>query len=194
MARTTDQNELRLIGANPYMIVHEDPKGPPMTHVSIWRIEVSPAGAGHTLFWYSELTNGESRIYADNISLARWLQDDIVRENMPYKDMSLPVHQARFTWTGAVPLPVMAQVEAEGAFMQFTWYDFLPAFSGTQTPEAGETHGHLACYVPAQGVRVTLNGAEARGGPLHRDRDGYPHTTCFLALNESWTRVRSAKQ
>src|SRR5947209_4391014 len=111
MARTTDLNELRLIGANPYMLVHQDPKQPPTTHVSIWRIEVSPAGPGHTLFWYSELTKGEPRIYADNISLARWLQEEIVREGMSYKDSSLPVVQAKFTWSGGVPLPVMAQVE-----------------------------------------------------------------------------------
>ncbi len=193
MARTTDQNELRLIGANPYMIIHEDPKGQPTTHVSIWRIEVSPAGSGHTLFWYSELTNGQPRVYADNISLARWLQDEIVRDNMPYKDSSLPCVEARFTWSGAHPLPVMCTVQSEQDLMQFTWYDFLPAFSGTQTPEEGETHGHLACYVPAQGTRVTLNGAQAKGGPIRRERDGYEHTSCFLALNESWTRVRAAK-
>jgi hypothetical protein len=191
MARITDMNELRLIGANPYMLVHQDPKAPPTTHVSIWRIDVSPAGPGHTLFWYSELTGGESRIYADNISLARWLQDEIVRENMPYKDSSLPVVEAKFSWSGAVPLPVMATVEARDALMQFTWYDFLPAFNGTQTIEENETHGHVASYVPAQGVRVTLNGAEAKGAPLKRDRDGYPHTSCFLALNESWTRKRA---
>ena len=40
--------------------------------------------------------------------------------------------------------------------------------------------------------RVTLNGKEAKGAPLPRERDGYEHTTCFLALNESWTRVRQA--
>ncbi len=193
MARITDLDELRLIGANPYMLVHQDPKAPPTTHVSIWRIEVSPAGPGHVLFWYSELTNGESRIYSDNISLARWLQEEIVRENMPYKDRSLPVVQAKFSWSGAVPLPVMAEVEAPDALMQFTWYDFLPAFNGTQTIEEGETHGHVASYVPAQGIRVTLNGVEAKGAPLSRERDGYPHTSCFLALNESWTRARSAK-
>jgi hypothetical protein len=192
MARITDMNELRLIGANPYMLVHQDPKAPPTTHVSIWRIDVSPAGPGHTLFWYSELTGGESRIYADNISLARWLQDEIVRENMPYKDSSLPVVEAKFSWSGAVPLPVMATVEARDALMQFTWYDFLPAFNGTQTIEENETHGHVASYVPAQGVRVTLNGAEAKGAPLKRDRDGYPHTSCFLALNESWTRKHAS--
>ena len=37
MPRTTDQDELRLIGANPYMIIHQDPSQPPSTHVSIWR-------------------------------------------------------------------------------------------------------------------------------------------------------------
>jgi hypothetical protein len=190
MPRITDLNELRLIGANPYMMVHEDPSQPPSTHVSIWRIEVSPAGAGHTLFWYSELTDGAPRVYADNISLARWLQGEIVGSRMPYKDGSLPVVEAKFTWTGAVPLPVMATVESRDDFMQFTWYDFLPGFWGQAIPEEGETHGHVACYVPAQRIRVTLNGVEARGAPLTRERDGYPHTTCFLALNESWTRVR----
>jgi hypothetical protein len=191
MPRITDTNELRLIGENPYMMVHEDPAQPPSTHVSVWGAEVSPAGPGHTLFWYSELTNGEPRIYSDNIGLTRWLQREIVNARMPYKDDKLPVVDAMFTRLGAVPWYVTEQVESRDDFMQFTWYDFLPAFWGQQIPEEGDTHGHVACYVPAQGIRVTLNGKEARGAPLSRERDGYPHTTCFLALNESWTRVRS---
>jgi hypothetical protein len=193
MARTTDQNELRLIGANPYMINHLDPKEPPTTHVSIWRIEVSPAGAGHTLFWFSEITENKPCIYADNVGLARWLQEEIVRGNMPYKDSSLPCVQATFTWSGAVPEPVTCTVQSEHDLMTFTWSDFLPAFHGTQTPEDGETHGHYACYVPARSTRVTLNGVESKSQPIPRERDGYEHSTSFLALNESWTRVRAAK-
>ena len=190
MARTTDLNELRLVGANPYMLVHEDPAAPPTTHVSWWRIEVSPAGPGNTLFWYSELTNGEPRVYSDNISLARWLQSEIVNDRMPYKESSLTCVEATFSPHGGVPMPLVLTVDAPGELMQFTWYDFLPGFSGTQTPEEGDTHGHIACYIPAKGIRVTLNGVEARGGPIDRERDGYPHTSCFLALNEAWTRVR----
>src|SRR5207253_5317681 len=37
MPRVTDLNELRLIGENPCMMIHEDPSKPPSTHVSIWR-------------------------------------------------------------------------------------------------------------------------------------------------------------
>ncbi len=172
------------------MMVHEDPAQPPTTHVSIWRIIVSPVGPGHTLFWYSELTNGEPRIYSDNIGMTRWLQEEIVRPAMPYKDDRLPVVEATFERLGAVPWYITEHVEARDEVMDFTWYDFLPGFSGTQTPDPGDTHGHVACYIPAKRVRVTLNGKEAKGVPLPRDRDGYPHTTCFLALNESWTRVR----
>lgn len=190
MARLTDQNELRLIGANPYMVVHEDPEGPPTTHVSWWRVEVSPEGPGNVLFFYSELTGGEPRIYSDHTALARWIQSELVNKAQPYKDPAVPVIEAKFSSTGSVPGPVSLEVEAPDVVFHATWSDFLPPFSGGTTPEEGDTHGHIACYVPAQKIRVTLNGVEAKGGPLARERDGYESSSCFLALNESWTRVR----
>jgi hypothetical protein len=186
----TDSNELRVIGENPWMMVFDDPEKPASTHVSVWRALMSPAGPGNALFWRSELTNGEPRIYADNPGLARWLQAEIIGGNMPYKDPSLPIVAAEFSRSGALPWYLTERVVAPGEVMEFTWFDFLEAFSGRSDPDEGETHGHSACYIPAREVRVTLNGVQAKGSPLPRERDGYQWTTCFLAVAESWVRVR----
>ena len=172
------------------MMVFEDPDKPASTHVSVWRATFSPAGPGNALFWRSELTGGTPRIYADNPALARWLQEEIIGGNMPYKDLSLPVITAEFSRIGALPWYLTERVVAQDETMEFTWYDFLDPFSGRSDPETGDSHGHSACYVPAKQVRVTLNGRQAKGSPLAREREGYQSTSCFLALAESWVKVR----
>lgn len=187
----TDPQELRLIGENPWMMLFQDPDDPPTTHVSVWRVQFSPAGPGHVLLWRSELTEGAPRIYSDNIALARWLQAELLAGRPPYDDLTLPVAAATFTRLGSLPWFVSERVETADEVMEFTWYDFAEPFSGRSEPDGRETHGHSACYVPARRVRVTLNGREALGLPAVRQRDGYAMTTCFLALAESWVRVRT---
>ena len=73
----TDPNEVRLIGENSFMKLTTGEGGEPTTSASHWRVLVSPAGMGHVLYLKSDLTNNEPRVYADNVALARWLQDDI---------------------------------------------------------------------------------------------------------------------
>lgn len=186
----TDQNELILIGENPWMMLFQNPDDQPTTHVSAWTVTFSPAGPGHALFWRSELTDDEPRIYSDNITLARWLQKELIGDKLPYKSLNLPVVEAKFSRSGTIPWFITERIEAPGETLEFTWYDFLDSFSGRSDPDAGETHGHSACYVPARQVRVTRNGRQAVGEPVLRDRDGYQWTSCFLALAESWVRVR----
>ncbi len=186
---TTDEGELRVLGETPWMMVFTDPNGSPSTNVSVWHVTLSPQGPGHALFWRSDdLTNGEARIYSDNIALARWLQGEILFG--PYKDLSLPIVEAEFTRLGSIPWFITERVEAKDELMEFTWYDLLEGHAGHSAPDPAnnETHGHYAVYVPARQVRVTLNGKEAKGVALERERDGRPSSTCFLALAESWQR------
>ncbi|MBM3946803.1 MAG: hypothetical protein FJ315_05315 [SAR202 cluster bacterium] len=64
----------------------------------------------------------------------------------------------------------------------------LPPEAATGEPW-GERCGVLGCslFVPAYGVRVTLNGRHATGRAFPRDREGRPSSTCSLAFSESWT-------
>ena len=72
-----DQNKVRLTGENSFLRLSESPNADPSTQASHWRVHVSPKGPGHVLFTNGELTNNQARIYADNIALARWLQEGI---------------------------------------------------------------------------------------------------------------------
>ena len=188
----TDPSELRLTGENPWMMVFEDPDKPASTNVSVWRVHWSPAGPGHTLFFRSELTDQKPWVYADNINLARWLQEEIMAKNSPFADSSLPVISATFTRSGDIRDYVTERVESADKVMEFTWYDFIEGYAGSTGYDlaAGRTHGHYAIYIPARRTRVTVNGVEAKGGPIPRDREGRPSSSCFLALAESWVRPK----
>lgn len=189
----TDPSDLRLTGENPWMMVYQSPDGPATTNVSVWRVLLSPAGPGHTLFFRSELTDDKPRVYTDNIALARWLQEEIMARNSPFADLNLPAVPARFTREGDVRSFITERVEARGEVFEFTWYDFLEPYAGQTAPDAaaGRTHGHYAVYVPARKTQVSLNGVLAKGQPLPRERDGRQTTSCFLAWAETWVRPKA---
>ena len=62
---------------------------------------VRPAGAGHALFVQSELTDGQVRIYSDNVAVTRWLQQTIESLLFPaFADVKIPVASADFLRNG----------------------------------------------------------------------------------------------
>src|SRR5215813_13360295 len=99
MADYTDPNQIRLTGENQYMRLHTEANGPMTTRCSHWRILLSPSGPGHVLFLRSDVTDGERRIYADNIALARWLQQEILAAG-EFSDQTLLFVDAVFAKRG----------------------------------------------------------------------------------------------
>src|SRR4051794_38759742 len=98
-------HELILVGENSFVRLTTDGGQTASTRCSHWRVLWSPAGAGHALFAHSNLVGGV-RIYADNVSLARFLQKEI--EHLLYKpfgDAAVPVTGATFTREGTPPGP-----------------------------------------------------------------------------------------
>src|SRR5580698_909856 len=96
---TTDPGEVRVVGENPVMYLYQGPDPAPSTSLNLWKVRLSPAGAGSALFLHSDLTMGEPRIYADNVELVRFLQEEIIREGQPYKSIAIPVIEAVFSET-----------------------------------------------------------------------------------------------
>jgi hypothetical protein len=190
----TDPSELRLTGQNPYMMVYDSPDAQaPSTLVSIWHVQYCEAGPGNVLFIRSnDLTDGACRVYSDNINLARWIQEEITGPNMPWADNTLPVVEASFLTNGDARDFITETVTSTDDEITLTWYDLLPPYAGitAPNPERQSMHGHYAVYFPAKRVRVTLNGQEAKGGPLPRQREGWESTSCFLAWAETWVRPK----
>ena len=190
MADHTDPNQVRLTGENQYMRLHTEAQGPMTTRASHWRILLSPAGPGHVLFLRSDVTNNERSIYADNIALVRWLQQEILTSG-EFADQAIPVVDAVFSRSGDSRFFWTETVETEAEHITLTWYDFgepfvisVPVGSMPDRPL-----GWSSVFVPARRAQLTLNGRVAVGRPFPEPRGDRMSSTAGLALSETWVRL-----
>ena len=138
MVSPTDPNEVRLTGENSFIRLHDGEGGPMLTRSSHWRVLHSPGGAGHVLFIKSDLTNDDVKIYADNIALARWLQEEIESMLFPeFADQNIPVIAAEFEREGDTFTYWTESVESDEERILLTWHDFLEPFMITVPPRSG---------------------------------------------------------
>ena len=194
MVSPIDPNEIRLTGENSFMRLSHEDGGSITTRASHWRVLFSPAGPGHVLFLRNELTDNQVRIYADNIALARWLQEEIEStiDSGALSDQTVPVAEASFSRHGDVRSFSTEKVVSRDADISLTWYDLgepllLHAEPGS-TP--GRSHGVYTVLIPAGKVQLTLNGRLAQGHAFPRAGGMGPPSTCCLAWSESWVRPR----
>ena len=187
----TDPNQVRLTGENSYIRLSEEENGPQTTRTSHWRILLSPAGAGHVLFIKSGEFDDEIRIYADNIALARWLQEEIECLLFPdFADQSIPVTDAEFTKSGDVRSFWTEKVVSDDDEILLTWHDFLePYMLRVESGSApGRPHGVYSCFVPARRAQLTINGNVVAGQPVLEMRGDKPSSSACLAWSETWVR------
>jgi len=189
----TDSNRVIVIGENPFLRLSATDDGPLTTDASFWRVIDSPAGEGHVLYIKSELTEGEVRIYSDNIGMTRWLQETVQGMlNPEFGDQSIPVGEASFERSGDMHSFWTETVYSHDEEISLTWYDMgEPLLVHTQPNSSpGRPYGVCTVLVPAAGARLTVDGVHTSGKPWPRERDGRPFSTCALAFNESWTQTR----
>ena len=130
---------------------------PLTTHASHWRTMLSPAGPGHTLFLLSELTDNQVRLYADNVGLARWLQEEVEGGISPeYTDPSLPVIEATFSRHGDLHSSYTEKIVSRDTEVTMTWYDFGEPFMLNIPPGSipVRPHGCYSVFVPARGAQL----------------------------------------
>jgi hypothetical protein len=193
MTSTADANRVILTGENPFIRLSETDDGPLTTDASFWRILLSPAGPGHVLYLNSEQTDGQWRIYSDNIAMARWLQSTVQGMlNAATRDLKIPVIEAEFDKQGDARDFWTERVVSGMDEISLTWHDIgEPLLLHTQpnaTPD--RPYGVCTLLIPALGARLTVNGVQAVGQPWPREREGRPFSTCALAFSESWTEER----
>ena len=189
-ASPIDPNRLLLTGENPYIRLSATDDGPVTSDASFWRILFSPGGPGHVLFLQSELTNGEPRIYTDNIQMTRWLQGEIQgRINATFGNLEIPATEASFRSSGDLRSFWTESASARDEEIALTWYDLGEPFMSHSFPGSNpeRPHGVATVLIPANGARITLNGRQASGRPFPRQRDARAHSTSALAFSESWT-------
>ena len=189
MADVTDPNQVRLTGENQYMRLHTEANGPMTTRGSHWRVLISPSGPGHILLLRSDVTNNERRIYADNIALVRWLQQEILNTG-EFADQTIPVIEAVFSRTGDSRSFWTEIIDTTTEHLTLTWYDFGEPFVITvpvgSTPD--RPLGWSSVFVPARRAQLTLNGRVAIGQPFPEPRGNRMSSTAGLALSETWLR------
>ncbi len=186
-----DHNKVRLTGENSFLRLSESSDTDPLTQASHWRVHVSPKGPGHVLFINSDLTNNQPRIYADNIALARWLQEGIQASmGNQYSGDGIPISQAEFRKTGDTFSCWSEYVESPDGRIVLSWYNFNEPVVIANTPgeKEGQPHGVYSILIPAARAQMTLNGVAACGSAQPRSLDeSTVISTCCLALSETWT-------
>ena len=157
------------------------------TRASHWRVHFSPVGPGHVLFLRSDVTDEQIRIYADNIALARWLQQEILSSG-EFSDQTIAVVDAVFTRSGDTRAFWTEIVETPDEDIALTWFDFAEPFVISvpvgSVPE--RPLGWTSVFVPARRVQLTLNGRVAGGRPFPEPRGDRMSSTAGLALSETW--------
>ncbi len=189
-----DPNRVIITGENPFIRLSVKDGDPSTTDASFWRILFSPAGPGHVLYLKSELTEGQWRIWSDNIAMAQWLQSTVQGMlNAELKDLAIPITDAEFTKSGDPRYFWSERVQSFDEEVLLTWHEIGdPLLIHTHPNEEPNPRAYGVCtvLVPALAARLTLNGKQAKGRPWKRDREGRPFSTCALAFSESWTETR----
>ena len=67
MTAPIDAHQVLMTGENSFIRLSHDGGTTMSDRTSHWRVLWCPAGAGHVLFMQGELTDGETRIYSDDI-------------------------------------------------------------------------------------------------------------------------------
>src|ERR1700757_1334237 len=160
---TVDPNAVILTGENPFIRLSATDGSPNTTEASFWRITFSPGGPGHVLYLKSELTEGQLRIYSDNIAMTRWLQSTVQGMlNAETADLAIPVMEAQFSKSGEPRYFWTEKLVARDEEISLTWYDIgEPLLIHTQpNAEPGRPYGVCTVLIPALGVRLVRNGIE----------------------------------
>ena len=192
VAYPTDPNDVLMTGENSFIRFSPDGGKTQTDRVSHWRVLWCPAGAGHTLFMQSKLTDGAVKIWSDNPAVARWLQKEIESLLYPaFADAKTPVAQAEFSRSGGIDAGAGERVKARDAEILLSWQDFLAPFVLTMPPgSAGRPIGVFSTFFPARAAKIALNGKLAAGTPWTEKRGDRDSTSACLAWSETWVKPR----
>jgi hypothetical protein len=187
-----DPNDVLMTGENSFIRLSPDGGQTQTDRASHWRVLWCPAGAGHALFIQSSLTDGDVRVYSDNIAVARWLQETIETLLFPaFADTALPVMAAGFGRTGGPWSTVTESVVATEARITLSWYDVIEPFVLHMPPGFSDRPiGVFSTFFPARAAQLEINGRVAEGSAWAETRGDRPASSACLAWSETWVKPR----
>lgn len=193
MVSPVDSNDVMMTGENSFIRLSSDGGKTMTSRLSHWRVLWCPAGAGHALFITSDLTGGETRIYSDDIAVARWLQENIETVLFPeFADTSVPVIAANFDRMGDPRSTTTELIDSDDDVIRMTWYDCIDPFVMHAPPGFdGRPIGVFTTFFPARSAQLSLNGRFASGSPWSETRGDRPSSSCVLAWSETWVKPKA---
>jgi len=192
MTSPVDPNAVLMTGENSFIRLSADGGKTQSDRASHWRVLWCPAGAGHTLFVQSTLSDGAVKVYADNEAVARWLQSTIESLLYPaFADPKLPVTKAQFSRHGDVAGGAREEIAATGTKIVLRWQDFLAPFVLNMPPGFNDRPiGVFSTFFPARAARIELDGRAAPGKPWAEKRGDREASSACLAWSETWVKPR----
>jgi hypothetical protein len=187
-----DPHDVMMTGENSFVRLSNDGGKTLADRVSHWRVLWSPAGQGHALFIETPLLGKGARIYADNASVARYLQRTIeILLYAEFADLSLSIVDAEFQRTGNSLSTVEERIVSKDEEIILSWWDLMAPFVLTLPPGAmNRPLGVYSTFIPARSAQLAVNGVAATASVFPQERFGKPSSSCCLAWSESWTRPR----
>jgi hypothetical protein len=192
MPPPVDPNAVLMTGENSFIRLSPDGGKTMSDRVSHWRVLWCPAGAGHALFIQSKLTDGRTRIYSDNIAVARWLQATIEALLFPdFADTAMPVVSAEFERHGGPWSTATETATAADARIVLSWYDCIEPFVLNAPPGFNNRPiGVFSTFFPARGAQLEINGRVATGSVWPEMRGDRQGSSATLAWSETWVKPR----
>ena len=192
MTPPVDSNDVLMTGENSFIRLSPDGGKTQTDRLSHWRILWCPAGAGHALFIQSQVTDGQVRIYSDNVAVARWLQRTIETHLFPaFADTTTPVIAADFERNGGPPSAATETIASATDTIVMTWHDFTEPFVLTMPPGSGNRPiGVFSTFFPAREAQVEMDGRFAAGSPWPEMRGDRQSSSACLAWSETWVKPR----
>jgi hypothetical protein len=197
MARSPiNSGEVVWSGENPIVSLKEDPQAEESTNVTFFRIVWSPAGIGHAAFVSTPSLGNRPRGYTDNMTLGRWLRDEMLKHYAHYAKKpidQIPLAGARFTWSGDARRQWEERIVAEREDLRLMWSNLgAPFVVNNPGGSTGAFPFHvISVFIPAQAAALEVNGLRAAGRAFPRNIAGMPSSTCFLAFSETWLTLPS---
>ena len=186
-----DPNKVHFTGENSFIRLKTDPDGPETTVAAHWRSLITPGGPGTCLFLCSDAIDGEVRLYADNVDMARWLQRELEAIlNPPFSDTEMKIANAAFSREGVFGGTYREIVETADGRIVMSWSEMGEPFQLRLPPNNDDTGpwAVYSCLTPCQEATLDVAGRQATGAPYANKLAGHPATSCCLAWSETWLR------
>lgn len=192
MASPVDPNAVMMTGENSFVRLSVDGGETMSERTSHWRVLWCPAGPGHVLFIEGSLTGGAPRIYADNASVARWLQSNIEIHLYPgFADTELPVIAASFERDGDPRSMITELVQSDEDLIRLTWFDCVEPFVLNMPPGTNDRPtGVFSTFFPARSAQLSMNGEFGEGRPWADTRGDRESSSAAVAWSETWVKPR----